>query len=249
MLETIRKIAEPFTNSNTVYKICINKYIVILEKLEDTQDNEKRKSVINSHYAKFRADQLKVIKIIDLNNLNSDVKEVLNSYEDPTTGKYVKLLYKVGTIAIANEYDSNINNICSNGIHYFKTIDGAFYYGFVPKNYTGKWYYYYCEGNVECETEYVNGLLHGKKIEWHENNIKKAEYELINNKIYGKHIRWHSNGQVQTIGNYDQDSKTGKWDYWYEDGTKKMEMMFYNGKIAECIQYYPNSKKQSEGCN
>jgi len=52
---------------------------------------------------------------------------------------------------------SELPEICTNGIHYFKSIDATFYYANVPKNYTGKWIKYNEAGKRLSEGDYVNG--------------------------------------------------------------------------------------------
>jgi hypothetical protein len=137
-VETIRK---KYSDVKYVFKKCIDlgdedndrRWLVVLEKLSDTRTNEKRRGIHDSKFAKFRADKLKVIEIFDVNNLNVDRKSITNVYTDNKYEGYDdvifhKIVYTVGDIVYPDFYDEAIENVCSNGIHYFKSFDTAFSY-------------------------------------------------------------------------------------------------------------------------
>src|SRR5271170_1546949 len=63
-----------------------NDWLIIMQKLVDTKTNEARKGVINKNCAKFRADRLKVVDIINV----YDPKRILsNGY---VTNEYENIL-------------------------------------------------------------------------------------------------------------------------------------------------------------
>ena len=195
---------EYLDDSEYVYKICSN-CIVVMKKLQDTRTNENRINVANSLYAKFRADKLYVVKIINSNNMEL-IKEVTNN------NYYIKITYKCDEIIVPDIFDENINEVCSSGIHYFKTIDAAFYYrDQLPTQFTGKWVCWYGNGNgnKNYESRYIDGKKTGKWTRWYENGNKSFEGEYINDKKTGKWTRWYENGNKSFEGEYINDEKIG----------------------------------------
>ncbi len=102
---------------------------------------------------------------------------ILKSNKVKINNSNKKIIYEKGKIVLPDRFDYNLNHICSNGIHYFKTIDAAFYYSKqVPTNYTGYWINYHFEkGEKYSEGYYINGLRDGKWIYWYYTGQKLAE--------------------------------------------------------------------------
>lgn len=231
---------------------------------DSTQTNESRNEIIDKSSAKFRANKLKVLKIINVNNLKS-ISTIINKYKTKT------LKYKVGEIVESKHYDEEINNICSDGIHYFKTLIPAYYYRHVPDMYTGKWITYYDNGQKESEGKYYNEQKTGYWITWYENGQKETEGNYINGirenkwtiwyengekitegcyvkgKKSGNWTAWHDNGKKETEGNYDNDVYVGKWKVWHYNGNISNRCEFVNGKQAgRWIEYNCDGKKEAE---
>ena len=171
----------PPDKNQRVYKAG-NNGIIIMELLHDSITNELRDDVVDSNFAKFRTDKVKVISIINL-----ETKESMNrdsSIHDPS------FVYEVGKI-ISTEYDSNINAVCTRGIHYFKTYEAAlsWYYTYVSKAITTGIYRKYREnGQKHRETEYVNGYKHGFDIIYNEYGQRYTEFKYVNgHRYYGHH--------------------------------------------------------------
>src|SRR4029079_10381832 len=66
--------------SNYVYNLCMNKWLIIMEKTHDTITDEDRPNIIDPNRAKFYASELKVLHIIyidsvDLININKYINE------------------------------------------------------------------------------------------------------------------------------------------------------------------------------
>jgi hypothetical protein len=88
--------------------------------------NESRKSVINKDMAKFRCNGLNVVVIFDL-ELQKTVDYIIhntNSWFIPET----LTCYQVGLSVKPDDFDTDLNIICSNGIHYFLTLQAALSY-------------------------------------------------------------------------------------------------------------------------
>ena len=155
-------------DSSYVYKSCGN-YIVTLQKLSDTVTNESRYSVMNRETAKYRTNKLKVISIQNKDN----PKETLGLIENTSFSK--KMTYRVNKIVSVDDFNMDLEKVCSTGIHYFLDRDCAYYW---EKEITdGKWINWYENGNKMSEGNYVAGNQDGKWIEWYENgNNRERNY-------------------------------------------------------------------------
>jgi hypothetical protein len=166
------------------YKLCTEytttkKYLVILKNDEKTKTNEERK-VVDSLRAKYRANQLIVVKIIliDFDAVNNadpfnENKKIIDKLKHrPEHIKCDHIIYEVGKLVKADAFEDDINKVCAGGIHYFKSIDPAFYYrSHVPENYTGEW------------------------TQWHDNGVKYTII-LYNNGRYKQTLnRWNIFGE------------------------------------------------------
>jgi hypothetical protein len=100
-----------------------------MEKLPDTRTNEARKNVDDDKYAKFRADKMKVILIFDIKNPDCQIDSIDNP---PPAPRASFLIYKKGEIILPDGFDEDVDKICSQGIHYFKTLDAAYFWAFGP---------------------------------------------------------------------------------------------------------------------
>lgn len=150
---------------NYVYKKASNNYIVKLKKLPDTITNESRYGVVNQQFAEFRGNMFYVEKIY-----KTSLKTSLEtSFETSLKTKlkiqslYDKLfIYEVGKIVKVDDFDLNLENLKSTGIHYFKTEEAAFYYDFYPTyRYTGKYKIYYDNGQLMQIYNLKNGAKYG----------------------------------------------------------------------------------------
>lgn len=178
-LHELQKLCKKYIDDDSyLFKICHDitnslenkgrKWLVIMQKLKDTKTNEKRDDIKDIKYAKCRANKLKVIGIIDIDNPNVTSSCIVNEYIDNFSSnieRKLKTTYTVNEIVEPDKYDEDINNVCSSGIHYFKTLERAYYYKDANKNhkYTGYWADWGDSGNKILEGAYANG----KKIgEW-----------------------------------------------------------------------------------
>ena len=196
-----------------VFKSCGN-YIVVLEKLDDTRTNELRTNISDPKYAKYRANKLKVLLIIHKFDPSNILEKVENSYYKK------KVVYITNEIIEIDDYDYDLNVVGTRGIHYFKTIEQAFFWELLKFNpaHTGKWIERYENGNKKSEGEYKQGRLEGKRIEWYENGNKKSEGGFKEGKQEGKWIVWYENGNKKSEGGFKEGKKEGEWIEWYENG-------------------------------
>ncbi len=165
-----------------IYKACQNS-IVTLELLPDSITNERRSDVANCDFAKFRTNKALVISIVDPisnkeMNMDCSIYDPNFAYRvahvvEPDYNRVRDIGFGYYNIRIFN-YDSDINNVCSMGIHYFKTYEAAlsWYYQYHPKT-NGKYIEYYDNGQKKCEKDYKNGQKNGKQKKWYHNGHQK----------------------------------------------------------------------------
>src|SRR5574344_1702985 len=92
----------------------VNNCLIKLEILEDS-----KRSSANTN--KCRCDKAKVISIVDLSDTNKTITKIINTNYEPLT-------YEVGEIAVADKFDEDRWNECSNGIHFFINKQDAINY-------------------------------------------------------------------------------------------------------------------------
>lgn len=229
---------------NTLDKKNKNKnkpFVVIMSKTNKTKTNESRMNVFNDNCAKFRANRLKVIKIVSIEQPETQIGHIINKFG------IKELKYEVGKIVCVDNYDEDINKICAAGIHYFKTLRCAYYYRNVPKNYNGIWINWYDNGQKKSKGKYLNGEKIDKWFFWYETGEKMSieiySIDIITDEILrsGEWITWHSNGVEQLKGNYLYGEKSGKWKEWYDNGIMKEEGHYLYGKRkGEWIGWHDN---------
>jgi len=249
------------------FKSCGKEWIVVMEKVGDSITNRSRLPFNNPNiqFAKYRANKLMVVDIIYKFNLNQTINEIYNSCYKNHIIKYIK-----GNIVTSDSFDKNTNEVCSNGIHFYETIDCAFYFELMRVE-NGKWTEWYDDGQKKEEGEYLNGKENGKWTYWYDNGQKRKETEYINGKQNGKWTFWYQNGEKYSEGEYVNGEENCKWTIWYKNGQKKKEGEYVNGekngkwtiwhengqieegeylngeKHGKWISWYNNGQKCSEG--
>ena len=120
------------SNGRIVYKSA-DRYVIYLQLSRYSITNMHRKNVINRHYAKFRTDEAKVIKIED--KINKTCITSIKSDHDKN------FIYTVNDVIKIKDYDYDCNKVCGTGIHFFLTYKAAFHHNIIYKihDYTGKY--------------------------------------------------------------------------------------------------------------
>jgi antitoxin component YwqK of YwqJK toxin-antitoxin module len=225
-----------------VYKKCRDQWIVIMKPLPGTRTNESRDNVRDPGYAKFRANKLKVLVIFSIFDPSKRMRAIINTYDDT-----VKLKYKVNKIVRPDNFDNNLNRICAGGVHYFKSIDAAFYWG---SRYfkSGHWCQWYSDGQIGREGDYQDGKQTGHWCSWYSDGQIESEGDYQDGKRTGHWRAWHANGQIKREGDYQDDKQTSHWCLWYSDGRMHVEGYFQNGKrTGHCCSWYSNGQMITEG--
>jgi antitoxin component YwqK of YwqJK toxin-antitoxin module len=219
------------------YKSCSVEWIVVMKKLIDTITNEERESVKNKLFAKHRANKLLVIEIRNKYN-KTNIKEIFSSCYKK------KIKYIVGEI-IEEEFDKNINNVCSAGIHYFLSEERAFHYE-RKEHYTGVYKMWKDDGRIFGKCMFNNGIFEGQCIEYHKNGKKKAEYEYKKNKINGLYIEWYDNGYIKIICICENGVLNGLYNEWYPSGSRKNAYTYNMGNFVCTYEKWFDIRKIDE---
>lgn len=191
-----------------------------------TITNESRKNIYDPLCAKFRANVLEVHKIINIETMEQSTF-LCHEFYNYDIGASIPLLYEVGKVVEPDSFDPDLNNICSNGVHYFKTIDRAFYY----RNYD----------NLPLYT--------GRCIDWFDNGQKKLEGSYIKGKMNGKWTYWDTKGRISFDEYYSDGIRCGIWTSLYEDGNKAWEKHYYVRApgVYRYVSWYKNGNIEVEG--
>ncbi len=249
------------------YKLAFNnitRVIITLEIPKDALTNINRTSVAVKETAKYRANKVKVVKIEDKDG---------NTYPDAVSGCFIGkfLEYRVGEILEEASYDTDIENVCSSGIHFFlerhvaeqydlslidnrllqtwhengqKCAEGIFKNG----KEEGVWTYWYDNGQKNYTGMFKNGKEEGVWKYWHYNGHKKAERIYKDGEKEGVWTFWYGSGQKKAEGIYKDGEKEGVWTYWYDNGQKKVEGIHRNGeREGVWTLWYNNGQKECTG--
>jgi antitoxin component YwqK of YwqJK toxin-antitoxin module len=224
------------------YKVAksLDKRVVItLEIPEDAITNMKRSNIVKAETAKYRTMKAKVIKIED-----SDGK----TYNEAVSFNYSKntLTYKLDEELVCHDFDMNLEDVCSKGIHFFLSKSLAETYG-LDSIENGVLISYWQNGVKTNEENFVNGVKHGMILSWYHNEVKKSEAFYVNGIIEGTYTLWYENGFKQKELTQTNGKRQGLYTYWYDNGNKLEELTFVNDKQQGIVHgWYKNGKKRFE---
>jgi antitoxin component YwqK of YwqJK toxin-antitoxin module len=223
-----------------VFKSCLKKWIVVLHKLTDTITNESRSNAKDLMYAKFRANKLLVVCVVNKFTQKS-IDNITNSVHKEKT-----IIYKKGEIIEVNDFDENLENICAPGIHYFKSPEAAFYYE-IPNNYFGLYKLWYGSGQLGVECTYKNGTKDGLYQLWNPDGQLRFKYAYKDGKIDGLLKKWYYNGQLEIECTFKDGKEDGLFKKWYYNGKLEIECTFKDGKEDGLYkEWYDNGQLKEE---
>jgi len=238
-----------------------------MKLLEDTKTNMNRKDITDPTNAKYRADKLYTELIFNKYDPNETVQSVTNTnYKNAIT-------YTVNSVAYPDSFDNDLNVVCTNGIHFFKSIERALLWDLLNVIYTSKYKTYYDSGQIKSKCNYIDGKKCGELIEYYKDGqiIMKCNYiddELCDeyiryyndgqismncnyndDKLNGACITYYNNGQIYIKCNYIDDKKCGEYNEYYENGQILIKCDYYDDELCgEYIYYYENGQIESK-CN
>jgi antitoxin component YwqK of YwqJK toxin-antitoxin module len=204
-----------------------NHFIVTLSRTYQTRNNEKRSNVVNPWYAKYRANMLYVEDIRKLDPItyrecDEFIKQCLNKT------KYGNVLYVLNSTVISSEFDDNIENICSAGIHYFKSKICAIMYN-REIVYDGEYKEWSNNGQLQINAHYEKGLLNGIFQQFNEVGIEVVSATYKDGKRYGNYLERYNNGQLYIITTLN--SSINMFTEFYESGHRKIVAMCKNNEF------------------
>ena len=129
-----------------------------------------------------------------------------------------------------------------------------------PKQPSSESYYLDAEMSLEGEdnwwdaepAEYIQigeRVQHGPTFAWHENGLRKMVGQYQNDTRVGKFVWWHKNGQKALEGRYDDGAKVGTWNWWHENGMKSIEGRYKNNEPAGEWTWWDKSGNVTETDN
>lgn len=195
-----------------------NDYLVTLE-LTDTSDSNTNLSrkVDIPLFAKYRCKKAFVVSI-EHKNTGKSVNFIESTYDST-------FIYKVGEHISDKYYDANTNNICSRGIHFYKTKEQALYWQWQPVN--GPYKRWYENGQLQLECGYKNDKLEGPYKWWYGNGKLSVEHGYKDGKLEGPYKSWHENGQISKEEcEYEGGELIGPYKSWYPNGELIKENKF-----------------------
>lgn len=213
------------TSNHYVYKMCEPHWIVVMEKLPNTLTTEHRTTIFDHNHAKFRANMLNVLQIINIFNVTDQPNTITNTF-----GSHLAQ-YTVNQIVYPDAYEINPNIVFAGGIHYFCSLETAFYYRCIDNNFTGLWRTWHDNGRIKSDCEYVNGKLHGYEKWWYENGQQKQKSNYVNGKLHGYTKVWYENGHPLAKGNFVDGKVHGYAKIWHKNGQLDLERIYANGNL------------------
>lgn len=139
-------------------------------------------------------------------------------------------------IEIEERYNNRANGISflfyTNGRIHFETYEHGVRHGpVITYNVNGSLYY---------KSNYVNGLEHGRFIEF-KNGKSKIEGERANGTIHGDLIIYSTSGELEVTETYHYGVLDGTMTVFYPGGVVKSRTMFKMGKLHGLCQEYNTS--------
>lgn len=157
-----------------------NRWLIVMQKLEDTTTDENRSNIVNRNYAKFEANKLKVIEIIDMNNSECTLDGITDQFGIDKT-----INYEINNVVESDE--------CN--ISYFKTLVAAYFYE-RKKIQNGQYFQWYINGGNEKKCTFKNGWMDGKCESWHENGRPHEKCSYKDGWVVGQQKLWDPNGRM-----------------------------------------------------
>ena len=191
---------------------------LIVKLLITGENNENRADMYDKRYAKMRCSNAFVLDIYHMNTKvkYSSAKSLRNN-----------MIYEVGKMVWPNHYDNNINNVCSEGIHYFLEEEPAHYWnnGSCDVIIDGI-YKSWCEnGQIEKILHMKGDSLDGMSESWYPNGQLRSRCYYKNDELNGSYESWHDNGQKWVKCNYKDNNYDGIYESWDIDGQPKENML------------------------
>ncbi|MGQ1889590.1 tetratricopeptide repeat protein [Thermophagus sp. OGC60D27] len=104
---------------------------------------------------------------------------------------------------------------------------------------TGKWVFFYKNGNVSQESIFNDGQIVGKQTVYFPNETIKAVYHYNNEGLLdGLYEEYYKNGNIKSRGYYKDGQQDGAWDNYRPTGELETENYFLKGVPFGWQNYY-----------
>ena len=218
------------------YKKAQDGYIVKLEIRG--KNNENRSNIVDPIHAKYRCSEATVL---DIFHWKTGKKiESIGGLHNP------KFIYNLNE-TIITRFDKNLEVVCSEGIHYFKTLEQAENWGSsFPRD--GKFVDYHDNGRKAVEYNIINGIIEGEAIEYHHNGRIHSIAYYSNGNLNGKCENFDFAGNKFTVRNYKDGALHGKYIEYYLDGNVKHIRNLKNNKLDGKQEFYDKHGTLKERC-
>lgn len=103
------------------------------------------------------------------------------------------------------------------------------------------------DGSKAYEEPYLNGRLHGARIDWDRLGNRLSERNYVDGAITGPETYWYLNGQLMAVTHFLEGARHGPATRWCENGQKRYEWSYAdNMKNGVQSEWYANGQKRSE---
>jgi len=205
------------------YKKAAGGYIVKLQILG--KNNEKRENISDQIHAKYRCSKVKVLDIFHY--INGEKTNSVAGLYDPD---FTYILNQT----IETDFDENLENVCSTGIHYFKTLEQAKYWYFSPSsyNYTGDYKEWDDQGNIILYCFYKNAKYHGeyKELDIFSKTLNTHCF-YKDGELHGECKEWDHKGRLITHCVYKDGKLHGEYKQYNKRGILIRDSFYKNGNL------------------
>ncbi len=105
----------------------------------------------------------------------------------------------------------------------------------------GKFYYYFENGNIQSEINYINGKKNGEAKYYYETGELLSIKNYLEGNLHGDLLSYFKNGNLKSETNYVNDKKIGGAKYYYETAELSAIKNYLDGKLnGDYIRYYKN---------
>lgn len=242
-------------DSKYVFRSCQRDWIVVMEKLPDTKTDEDRPGVIDPSHAEFRANKLRVVSIINKNDL-STTRQVKEEILVEARGCVCKTItFTVGRkVSPPWGYEE-----C--WIRYYKIHEPAHYDELQQRTEVRK--HWYPSGRLKWEVRgdvhqmwNAEGVLICKTVQdgprsvdesWYDEGQPESIKHYLDTKLDGPFRVWYPNGKLKEEGFCVGGKLDGVYKSWHPSGTLSVEGFYVGGKEEGLYRaWYPSGVLSKE---
>lgn len=177
------------------------------------------------------------------NSLSAQKKIFLDASWKKTKEKkavYYRVITPEGSNFLVKDYFVKGDQLQMEGHYTSKKLE--------PQSKTGRFTYYYSNGQKSSEGEYVSGKNNGEWTNWYKSGKVKGKGEWSNDERIGKWEYFHKNGNLKSTGNYLKGEQDGTWYYFYDNNDSLEILNLSKGKKdGPFIVYHKGGQLREKG--